>query len=312
MASSVSTAASSLPVNELSASNIGVKAEWTRPGRTEQFQLRSIGSPDGVFPAAVGRYHLYAPFNCPWSHRTILARAILGLEGAISHDVPLPTRTEDDHPDGKNRWQFSPDGVVGRNGRLVRYSSCTADTVHELSTVHQIYNLYGVEQNSCPLLVDKLAPRALVNNESADIMRMMITAMRHLGTRPLDLYPEALRPQIDELNAWIYTDVCNGAYKAGFTGSQDAYEKAYLTYFRGFERLDSILAGSRFLCGEAVTEADLPIIFACFPRCTDMIRYTTCVSNSTTLSCAAIVICGAGSAMCTHCLVSLRRHHLTR
>lgn len=86
-----------------------------------------------------------------------------------------------------------------------------------------------------------------------------------VGTRPhIDLYPEPLRARIDELNAWIYADVCNGAYKAGFTGLQDAYERAYVAYFRGFERLNAILADSRFLCGESVTEADLrlfPTVF---------------------------------------------------
>lgn len=263
------------------ASSIGAKAEWVRPGRTDTFVLRSIGADDGVFPAEASRYHLYAPFNCPWSHRTTLTRAVLGLEDVVSLDVPYPSRTEDDHPDGKNRWQFAPQGLTVKNGRHIVFSECTPETAFGgVSTVHGVYTLHGVEQNSCPLLVDKRAGAlaaaggpgtnaetgsALVNNESADIMRMFATALRPLGTRPhIDLYPEPLRARIDELNAWIYVDVCNGAYKAGFTGLQDAYERAYVAYFRGFERVNAILAGSRFLCGDALTEADLrlfPTVF---------------------------------------------------
>lgn len=104
-------------------------------------------------------------------------------------------------------------------------------------------------------------------------MRMFSTALRHLGTRPhIDLYPEPLRARIDELNEWIYRDICNGAYKAGFTGLQDAYERAYITYFRGLERVDAILAGSRYLAGEAVTEADLRLFPTVFRH--DPVYYT--------------------------------------
>lgn len=195
----------------------------------------------------------------------MLARALLGLEHAVSMDVLLPTRTEEDHPQGEGKWQFCPEGVTGRNGELVRFDECTADTVNGVGTVVEIYRMCGLDQRSVPLLFDKKT-KTVVNNESSEILRMFETVFLPLSSHaaPPVLYPAACQEEIDKINAWVYQDINNGAYKAGFSSAQQKYAEAFHTYFAAFDRLELLLAERKFLCGDEPTEADVrlfPTIF---------------------------------------------------
>jgi len=214
--------------------------------------------PDSKYPPASGRYHLYVAYNCPWCHRVLLARSMMGLEDAITVDVLYPNRSNEDEPLGPNLWKFAPDGAQGRNGRYNKFPECTADSLFGKSYVNEIYELAGIDdQKSVPILFDK-ETETVVNNESAEIVRMFGTSMKQFAKRPqVDLYPADLAAEIDSLNDWIYKDVANGSYKAGFSSNQDVYEKAYETYFAALDRLNERLSKSKFLTGDSVTEADL-------------------------------------------------------
>lgn len=218
-----------------------------------------ISPEDGaLYPPEAGRYHLYVAYNCPWCHRVLLGRSIMGLEDVISVNVVFPNRSSDDEPLGPNLWKFCPEGQVGINGKHFSFPSCTADTVNGKVYAKEIYELAGInDQKSLPLLFDKKT-KTVVNNESAEILRMFGTALKPLASRKhVDLYPQDLQPIIDELNDWIYTDVANGSYKAGFSSNQDVYETAYEKFFAALDRIDTLLANNKFLAGDLVTEADV-------------------------------------------------------
>jgi putative glutathione S-transferase len=216
--------------------------------------------PNAVFPVEMDRYHLYVAYNCPWCHRVLLGRALMGLQDAITVDVLFPNRSNEDEPMGPNLWKFEPEGQVGQNGVHVSFPSCTRDTVLGKKYVPEIYQASGVEdQKSVPILFDKKS-KQIVNNESAEILRMLGTVFGRLGSRGtplLNLYPAERTKLIDEHNDWIYKDIANGSYKAGFSSNQEVYEKAYHTFFEGMDKLDEIFAQQTFLTGEAVTEADV-------------------------------------------------------
>ena len=219
-----------------------------------------IGDP--VFPAEPGRYHLYVAFNCPWCHRVTLARNILGLAECISMDVAFPSRTGDDDPVGPNLWEFNPMRIASLTG--ARLPECTVETGtgQGFRLVKEIYQAEGAEEGSVPVLYDKKSGR-IVNNESADIIRMLNAQSAALGGesgRP-DLYPDhdQTRDDIAHLNQMIYTAINNGAYKAGFSSDQQVYAAAFDAYFEALEALEELLASDDrpFLTGDAFTEADL-------------------------------------------------------
>jgi putative glutathione S-transferase len=184
-----------------------------------------------------------------------LARTILGLENAITVDVLFPNRSTE-----KDSWQFAPDGITTMNGRFTNFPECTSDSVcGGQQYINDIYEMCGVNQKSVPILFDK-ETMTIVNNESSEIVRMFETEMKQFssyGQKVLDLYPQSKSKQIDELNDWIYTDITNGSYKAGFSSNQDVYETAYIKYFDALSRLDKMLSSSKYLTGDDVTEADL-------------------------------------------------------
>jgi putative glutathione S-transferase len=231
------------------------------------------------YPPASGRYHMYVAYNCPWCHRVLLARALLGLEDVITVDVLYPNRSSDDEPLGPNLWKFCVEGQVGQNGKHTTFPECTVDTVLGKSYAKEIYELAGItDQKSVPILWDKHT-NTVVSNESAEIVRMLGVSMKEFGNAssqtptPLvlngggkaifvDLYPpndyKAVQNRIDELNDWIYKDIANGSYKAGFSSNQQVYETAYQTYFAALEKVNALLAESTFLTSDTtVTEADL-------------------------------------------------------
>jgi len=229
--------------------------------------FRAFVGEDRDFPAQPGRYHLFVALNCPWCHRVSLARSLLGLEDAISMDVVFPNRTGDDDPLGPNLWHFAPDRKASLTGAVLPECTAETGTGQGYRAVTQIYQAEGSDEQSVPVLYDKKR-RRIVNNESAEILRMFNRAAGALGSvlavgeRP-DLYPsgaagEGMRAQIDDLNRDIYGAINNGAYKAGFSSDQSIYAAAYERYFDTLETLDSRLSDGRpFLTGARFTEADL-------------------------------------------------------
>lgn len=213
--------------------------EWVRGVS----RLRRVIEPhaDAEFPAEGGRYHLFAPYNCPWSHRALLGRSVKGLSELVGASIVYFRR----HPD--HGWQFND-----------RIPGCTADQVGGERFLSTYYERVGSTERSAPVLWDTKTNQ-IVNNESADILRMFNRAFdTQLGGDAIDLVPPTLATEIDELNELIYQRINNGAYKAGFAGTQAAYERAYHRYFSALRYLDELLDGRRFLLGTAQpTEADL-------------------------------------------------------
>lgn len=221
---------------------------------------QAIGDP--AFPAQPGRYHLFVALNCPWCHRVTLARGVLGLTHSISMDVAFPSRTDDTDPAGENLWEFAPERLSGLTG--TRLPECTTETATGagLRLVRDIYRREGSDEQSVPILYDKHAAR-IVNNESAEILRMMNTHAKALGSdldTPPQLLPQdpALRDSITRLNTQIYTTINNGAYKAGFSSDQQVYAQAFTAYFATLRDLEDLLSDGRpYLTGDTFTEADL-------------------------------------------------------
>jgi putative glutathione S-transferase len=182
---------------------------------------------------------------------------MMGLEDVITVDVLFPNRSFDDEPRGPNLWKFCLEGQVGANGKFSKFDECTEDTVLGKRYAKEIYEMAGIDdQKSVPILFDKQT-NTVVSNESAEIVRMFGTMMKDYATNDVDLFPEDKAKQIEELNDWIYTDIANGSYKAGFSSSQEVYETAYHKYFAALDRVDKILEDTKFLTGDSVTEADL-------------------------------------------------------
>lgn len=255
---SVVGAAGTTTDDQTNAAERRAKGEFVRGVSTARNWISY--SKDATYPPEAGRYHLYVAYNCPWCHRVLLARSVLGLEDAITVDVLFPNRSTEDDARGPNLWKFAPDGTQTMNGCLTSFPECTADTVNGKAFAKEIYEMAGIDdQKSVPILFDKKT-KSVVNNESAEIMRMFATEMKGLSSLKNavpDLYPNEKAKEIDELNEWIYKDINNGSYKAGFSSNQDVYEKAYTNYFLALDKLDSMLSSKTFLTGDEVTEADL-------------------------------------------------------
>ncbi|MCR9108429.1 glutathione S-transferase C-terminal domain-containing protein [Marivita sp. XM-24bin2] len=220
----------------------------------------AIGDPD--FPPEPGRYHLFVALNCPWCHRATLARSVLGLTGSISMDVAFPNRTGEDDPAGPNLWEFTPDRIASLTGDTLPECTPETGTGQGLRLAKQIYQHEGSDEQSLPVLYDKITQR-IVNNESAEILRMLdahADALRGEATSNPTLFPDdpALQSAITDLNERIYTTINNGAYKAGFSSDQKVYATAFAAYFDTLKYLNALLSDGRaFLTGDRFTEADL-------------------------------------------------------
>lgn len=220
----------------------------------------AVGDPD--FPAEHGRYHFFVALNCPWCHRVTLARAVLGLQGSITMDVAFPNRTDEEDPAGPNLWEFAPDRVASLTSAPLPECTVETGTGEGLRLAKQVYQREGSDEQSVPILYDKVAGR-IVSNESAEIIRMLDAHADDLGStlphRP-QLVPEdeGVKDQIAKLNERIFTTVNNGAYKAGFSSDQEVYARAFAAYFDTLESLEDLLSDGRaFLTGDSFTEADL-------------------------------------------------------
>ena len=193
----------------------------------------------GGFEAESGRYHLYVSMACPWANRTLIFRSLKGLENHISVSVVHWHMAE-------NGWTFEPaDGVI-------------PDSVNSAHYLHEVYSAADPAYSgrvTVPVLWDKKT-NTIVSNESSEIIRMLNSAFDGIGAKPGDFYPEALRAEIDEINARIYSNVNNGVYKAGFSTTQEAYEEALVPLFETLDWLEQRLSTQRYLLGDVLTEAD--------------------------------------------------------
>ncbi|SAK78460.1 Glutathionyl-hydroquinone reductase YqjG [Caballeronia hypogeia] len=199
-------------------------------------------TPDGEsgFKAETGRYHLYVSLACPWAHRTLIMRALKGLEGMIGVSVV--------------NWLMLEHGWTFDDARGV-----VPDPVNGARFLHQVYTAadpHYTGRVTVPILWDK-ARGTIVNNESSEIIRMLNSAFDDIGAKQGDYYPAGLREEIDALNARIYDTLNNGVYKAGFATTQAAYEEAVMPLFDTLDFLEARLSERRYLTGERFTEADI-------------------------------------------------------
>jgi glutathionyl-hydroquinone reductase len=187
------------------------------------------------YPVESGRYHLYVSLACPWAHRTIIVRALKGLEDAIGMTVVDPVRD-----DMGWAFRYEPDPVNGWTYLAEAYRA-TDPHYHGRITV--------------PVLWDTQTQR-MVSNSDDDIMRMFETEFEVLARHDLDLYPREHRSEIDALNEQIFETVNNGVYAAGFATTQAAYEEPAYRLFQTLDQLDARLATRRYLFGSSPVETD--------------------------------------------------------
>lgn len=194
---------------------------------------------DPGFAAEADRYHLYVSYNCPWAHRTLIFRVLKGLEDIVSVSIAAPRRSD-------QGWVFDND------------SAEFGDPCLGVSALWEVYargHQGFTGRVTVPLLYDKKTGRA-VNNESADIIRMLNSAFNGVGANERDFCPADKLDEIDALNRRIYENLNNGVYLAGFARTQEAYEEACDAVFDTLDFLDARLATRRYLCGSEQTEAD--------------------------------------------------------
>ena len=210
-------------------------------------QFRNWITPDGSagptgkggFKAEAGRYHLYVSLACPWAHRTLIFRALKGLEDIISLSVV--------------HWYMAENGWTFEAGHGV-----IPDNVNDAEFMHQVYTKAKPDYSgrvTVPVLWDKKTG-TIVSNESSEIIRMFNCAFDGIGALDGDYYPKILRTQIDELNDRIYNTLNNGVYRCGFATTQSAYEAAINPLFDTLDWLEAILSETRYLTGTSITEAD--------------------------------------------------------
>jgi glutathionyl-hydroquinone reductase len=207
--------------------------------RRQESRFRELVSsePSAPHPLRAGRYHLYVCRACPWAHRTLIGRTLMGLEDVIDVSYVDPIRDD-------RGWAFTGGEYVDPlNGfRLLSEAYSATDPAFD-------------GRVSVPVLWDTQTG-TIVNNESADILRMQETVFAPLAAHPVDLYPEQLRGEIDELDAFIYDNVNNAVYKTGFSTRQEVYEREVASLFQALDRLDLRLASRRFLFGDVPVETD--------------------------------------------------------
>jgi glutathionyl-hydroquinone reductase len=210
--------------------------------QTNRF-MTPFGEGPNKLPVEAGRYRLLWSAACPWAHRSVIVRTVLGLEDSISLGTASPMRPRLQHVD----WEFSLD-------------EGSRDPVLGIQYMSEVYKNADPDYDgrpTVPVMVDVKEKKA-VNNDYFKLTNYFETewAALHKEDAP-DLYPETLRAEIDELNEIIFHDVNNGVYKCGFAHSQEAYEEAYEKLFSTLDVLEERLSGRRFLFGDYITDSDV-------------------------------------------------------
>jgi putative glutathione S-transferase len=211
------------------------RGTWVRPPSTFRDWISSDGST--AYAAEPGRYHLYVAWACPWAHRTMIGRRLKGLEDVIDVSFVDPIRDE-------RGWAFTGEPYVDRlhGWRYLSEAYVATDPSYE-------------GRFSTPVLWDEQTGR-IVNNESADILRMMSTSFGELASSDVELVPDEHRDEIDALNRRTYETVNNAVYRAGFASEQEPYEQVVRELFTTLDELDERLTDRRYLFGEEPVESD--------------------------------------------------------
>jgi glutathionyl-hydroquinone reductase len=211
--------------------------EYLRP----ESQFRDRIGPESTYTAAAERYHLYVGMSCPWAHRTLVVRALKGLEAAISVSVVIPSAET-------GGWIFEAEELGCRT----------------LGQLYQVARRGYQGRCTVPVLWDKQT-QAIVNNESSEIIVLLNAEFNEFARYPdLDLYPAGLREEIDRWNDRIYHAVNNGVYRCGFAQTQAAYDRAVDELFAMLDCIDAALAGCDYLCGSDITLADVRLFTTLF------------------------------------------------
>lgn len=216
--------------------------------RQESFFRDAVGGE--AHPVEAGRYHLYVSYACPWAHRTLITRALLGLDDAIGVSVVHPHM-------GDDGWYFgAEDDGFG----------VAKDDLYDLPFLRDIYTRADdsfTGRVTVPVLWDRKA-ETIVNNESREIIVQLDQAFRPLAKGNIELYPEALRPQIDAAIDAVYPVINNGVYKCGFASKESAYREAFEELFGALGYWDEVLGRQRFVCGDTMTLADICLFTTLF------------------------------------------------
>jgi len=213
------------------------KGHFVRPASVFR-DVISADSDKGFTPDA-NRYHIYVSYACPWACRALIFLTLKGLHDVISYSVVAPYMTD-------QGWHFGSE------------SENTHDQLYGLEYLRDIYLKAAPDATSkvtVPVLWDKQT-KTIVNNESAEVIRMLNTAFNDIAKDTTDYYPEHLRAAIDEINEFVYHNINNGVYRTGFATTQEAYEDAFARLFKALDEIELLLSKNRYLAGDTLTEAD--------------------------------------------------------
>jgi putative glutathione S-transferase len=203
----------------------------------------AFGAEEGNLPVESGRYRLFWSPACPWAHRSVIVRSLLGLQDAVSLGTLDPIRPDVERTD----WAFTLD----EHGE---------DPVLKIKYLSEAYLKADPDYKgrfTVPAVVD-LTTGKVVNNDYFNLTRYWeVEWKKYQKPGAPDLYPEELREEIDELNEILFHEINNGVYKAGFARSQDAYEEAYRLVFHRLDWLEERLGRGRYLFGDKITESDI-------------------------------------------------------
>jgi len=202
--------------------------------------FRSIIDEESQYKPEKGRYHLYLSYACPWAHRTLIVRELKELDAVVSVSFVNPIRDD-------KGWCFESE-----NNQYI-------DPLNGFSYLMEAYNIMDSKYDmrvTVPVLWDKQTEQ-IVNNESSDIIIMLNNDFNQYTNSKLDLYPEGMRIEIDEINQYIYTNINNGVYKCGFAANQEVYECEVANLFNALDKIELRLAGRTYLVGDRLSLADI-------------------------------------------------------
>jgi len=209
--------------------------------QVSSFRDTVTDSTDAKFQPEDGRYHLYVSYACPWAHRTLIVRELMGLEESISISVVHPYMGDDGWSFDTSDSEVIPDPIIEAEFLRSIYVEAKSDYTGRVTV---------------PVLWDR-KEHTIVNNESREIIRMMSKGFDRIARRERNLCPEHLEEQIDKAIDEIYEPINNGVYKCGFAGSQEAYNTAFKTLFDALDHWEDVLGKQRYVCGDTLTEADV-------------------------------------------------------